>query len=153
MSEPRLRLTDEELQSTESDLRAALQSLHMTFGTNNPAEPLLRSAIDIGLNLISAVRSERKLIQYPVRSAVEDENLELREENAALKDLAHAMIPLTRVAEGLWNDIAQCGTSFRDVNYRHRVMTKLGSALRRVHVTMTGVERRGGLGGPMRNVA
>jgi hypothetical protein len=151
MSNLRPRLSDEELQSTESDLRAALQSLHLTFGKNNPAEPLLRSAIDIGLNLISAVRSERKLIQYPVMSAAADENRQLREENEMLRDLTQSLIPVARVAEGLWNDIAQRGTSFRDMNYRQRVMTKLGGALRRFHVAMSGAERRGI--GQMRHVA
>ncbi|MBS1910940.1 MAG: hypothetical protein JST22_03040 [Bacteroidetes bacterium] len=140
------------MQSTESDLRAAMQVLHMTCGDGNPAEPLLRSALGIGLNLIDAVRSERKLIRYPVMSAVEDENARLRDENFALKELAQALVPLARISEGLWNDIAQCGTNFRDMNYRQRVMTKLGSAIRRFHVAMGGLERRGGLG-EMRNVA
>jgi hypothetical protein len=142
MSDPRLRLTDDELRTTESDLRAALQSLHLTFGRNNPAEPLLRSAIDIGLNLIGAVRQERKLIQYPVMSAKEDEISALRDENEKLRELAQALIPVARVAEGLWKDVAQGGASFRDMNYRQRMVTKLGGALRRFHIAMSGAERR-----------
>lgn len=142
MSEPRLRLSDEELQATENDLRAALTALRESFGSNNPAEPLLRGAIDIGLDLIAAVRTERKMIQYPVMNAMEDENTALREENLQLRDLAEALIPVARVAEGVWGDIANGGSSFREMNYRHHVMSKLGGALRRFHVAMNGAERR-----------
>ena len=144
MGDFRTRLTDEELRGTEEELRASLNLLHSS-PDGAPADPLLESAIDIGLNLIDAVRNERKLLQYPVRSRAEDEN-------AALKELISALIPVAQAAEGLWSEVAQNDLRYLDLPTRHRVMSKLGGALRELRSVMTTMEQQRH-GGPFRNVA
>jgi len=143
MSDLRRRLTDEELKGTEEDLRASLQLLHETAGSN-ANEPLLESAIAIGLNLIEALRTERKMIQYPVRSAVEDEN-------AALRELVNALVPVAQIAEGLWSEMAASDPRFIGMQQRHQTMSKLGGALRNFHVVMSQMD--GGRAGQLKNVA
>lgn len=143
MSDLRRRLTDEELKGTEEDLRASLQLLHETTGSS-ANEPLLESAITIGLNLIEALRTERKMIQYPVRSAVEDEN-------AALRELINALVPVAKIAEGLWNEMAGNDPRYIDMQQRHRNMSKLGGALRNFHIVMSQMDQA--RTGQLKNVA
>lgn len=145
MGDFRKRLTDEELSGTEEELRASL-SLLQSSPDGAPVDPLLESAIDIGLNLIDAVRNERKLLQYPVRSEVEDEN-------AALKELIGALIPVAQAAEGLWTEMSQNDLRYLDLPTRHRVMSKLGGALRELRMVMSSLEQQRLGGAPLRNVA
>jgi hypothetical protein len=144
MSDLRRRLTDDELKGTEEDLRASLQFLHEKSA---PAadDPLLESAIAIGLNLVEAVRLERKLIQYPVRSAVEDEN-------AALRELINALVPVAKIAESLWGELAQSDPRFIDMPQRRRTMSQLGGALRNFRMVMASMEQ-GSSAARLKNVA
>jgi hypothetical protein len=144
MSDLRRRLSDDELQGTEDDLRASLQYLHEKT-TSSANDPLLESAIAIGLNLVEAVRHERKLIQYPVHSAIEDEN-------AALRELINALVPVAKVAESLWGELAQSDPRYIDLQQRHKTMSKLGGALRTFRMVMANMEHRSNAV-PLKNVA
>lgn len=122
MNNQRHHLTDEELLLTEADLRESLRMLPEDGGAD-PSRMALRSALELGLNLIDEVRSERRKHQYPVRSVGDDEN-------ATLKEYMGVLVPIAQIAESLWVDMARNTPGYSDSPTRHRVVSRLGGALR-----------------------
>lgn len=138
MSNQRHHLTDEELLLTESDLRESLRMLPEDGGAD-PSRMALRSALELGLNLIDEVRSERRKRQYPVRSVGDDEN-------AALKEYMGVLVPIAQIAESLWVDMARNNVGYGDSPTRRRVVSRLGGALRALKTVNSHAGTGAGLG-------
>lgn len=121
MNIQRPHLTDEDLSIAEADLRDSLQMLPADGG-DDPSRIALRSALELGLNLIDEVRSERRRRNYQVHSVADDEN-------AALKEYMGVLVPIAQIAESLWVDMAR-GNTMTDSSARRRTVSNLGGALR-----------------------
>lgn len=122
MNIQRPHLTDEDLSLAEADLRDSLLMLPADGG-DDPSRTALRSALELGLNLIDEVRSERRKRSYQVHSVADDEH-------ATLKEYMGVLVPIAQIAESLWVDMARGNTTMTDSSTRRRVVSNLGGALR-----------------------
>jgi hypothetical protein len=136
MSNQRLPLTDEELSLTEADLR---ESLSMLSDDGDPSRKALRSALELGLNLIAEVQSERRQREYPVHTVAKDET-------EALKEYMGVLVPIAQIAENIWVDMARNNTPHTDMHYRQRVVSRLGGALRALKTVNARVGMNSGFG-------
>lgn len=137
MSNQRLPLTDEELSLTEADLRESLSML--ADDGSDPSRKALRSALELGLNLIAEVQSERRQRQYAVQSVASDEN-------EALKEYMGVLVPIAQIAEHIWVDMARNTMPQGDPRYRQRVVSRLGGALRALKTVNARVGMQASLG-------
>jgi|GEM_PF-3703973 len=138
MNSQRSRLSDEDLLATEASLRESLRMLHADSDPD-PSRAALRSALELGLNLIEEVRTERRKRDFPVRSIVDDEH-------AALREYMGVLMPIARIAESLWVDMARSSVAYGDTPTRRRVVSRLGGALRALKSVDARAGMRFGLG-------